>query len=146
MASTAHISHAVQGYTHAGPRGDSFGTDQHGVGHIVPPKILIGTTLALLVLTVITVAVRYIDLGEANIWIALGIAVLKATLVALFFMHLWWDRPFNSIIFVGSIFFVGLMIGFTLTDTDAYQPEIIRAEPAKVQEKLQLLESEAAEN
>lgn len=93
------------------------------VGHLVPISTLVATGTALLVLTGVTVAVRWIDLGEINIAIALGIAALKATLVALFFMHLRWDRPFNSFAFVGSVAFVALFMAFALLDTHAYFPE-----------------------
>jgi cytochrome c oxidase subunit IV len=93
------------------------------VGHLVPVSALIGTALALLVLTIVTVAVRYVDLGEANIFIALGIAVVKATLVCLFFMHLWWDRAFNSFIFVASVGFVALFMAFAMMDTSEYRAD-----------------------
>jgi cytochrome c oxidase subunit 4 len=99
--------------------------DDHGVGHVVPFKPLILTGLGLLVLTAITVAVAQIDLGEMNIWVALAVAVVKATLVALFFMHLFWDRPFNGFIFVGSIAFVVLFIALALTDTFEYRDSLI---------------------
>jgi cytochrome c oxidase subunit IV len=102
----------------------SHGNHPHPtVGHLVPYSALFGTALALLVLTVLTVAVRYVDLGEANIFVALGIAVVKATLVALFFMHLWWDRPFNSFTFVASIAFVGLFMWFAILDSGAYNED-----------------------
>jgi cytochrome c oxidase subunit 4 len=93
------------------------------VGHLVPVSTLVGTAVALLAMTVITVAVRYVDLGEMNIVVALTIAVIKGSLVALFFMHLRWDRPFNAFAFVGSIAFVGLFMGFALLDFHAYSPE-----------------------
>ena len=82
---------------------EQHGDDHPIVGHLVPMSILVWTTIALLFLTVVTVAVRYVDVGEFNIVIAIGIAVLKATLVALFFMHLKWDRPFNQIVFVACM-------------------------------------------
>ncbi len=96
----------------------------HGVGHIVPIKLLVVVGVVLLILTWITVAATYFDLGDGNIYIALAIAVIKASLVALFFMHLRWDRPFNGFIFVGSIAFVALFIAFALTDSSQYQPDI----------------------
>ena len=34
-------------------------------------------------------------------------------------MHLFWDRPFNSMIFIGCLLFVSLFIGITLTDLRA---------------------------
>ena len=90
------------------------------VGHVVPYSTLFATAGVLLFLTVVTVAVRWVDLGELNIVVALGIAAVKATLVALYFMHLRWDKPFNAITFVGSILFVALFMAFALMDTHAY--------------------------
>jgi cytochrome c oxidase subunit 4 len=101
----------------------------HGVGHVVSPKILIATALGLLVLTLITVfaaKIRFetVEMEELNIIVALGIAVVKATLVCLFFMHLRWDRPFNAFVLVGSLAFVALFITFAMTDSSEYKPEV----------------------
>jgi cytochrome c oxidase subunit 4 len=112
-----------------------------GVGHIVPVKVLAATGLALLVLTVITVWVASYDFGNINIWVALSIAALKGSLVALFFMHLRYDRPFNGIIFVVSLAFVALFISFALTDTKEYAPEIDTGDAPLVEQKLLELEN-----
>ncbi len=112
----------------------------HGVGHIVPVKTLVATGLALLVLTLITVWAAKIDLGNLNIWIALAIAVLKASLVVLFFMHLRYDRPFNGIVFVTSVAFVAIFISFALTDTKEYAPDIDTGDAPKVVEALDELQ------
>jgi len=93
----------------------------HGVGHIAPFKILLGVFLALTVLTIITVVASMFDFGEYNLIVALAIAVVKASLVVLFFMHLIWDRPFNAIVFVGCLIFVGLFISLALLDTGQYR-------------------------
>jgi len=115
----------------------AHGSDDHGnPGHIVPNRILIVTGIGLLILTWITVAVAKIDLGEANIYVALAIAVLKGSLVALFFMHLRWDRPFNQILFVGSLCFVALFMGLAMTDTAEYQDDLIPGDAPKVIEAL----------
>ena len=116
----------------------------HGVGHIVSPKILITTAVALLILTGITVmSVRIdfaeFDLKELNIFVALGIALVKATLVCLFFMHLRWDRPFNGFILVGSLAFVALFIAFAMTDSSEYQPEIQKIVTPTIQSELDKL-------
>jgi cytochrome c oxidase subunit 4 len=118
--------------------GHSHGnSDEHPlVGHLVPLWILFATAGALLVLTVITVAVRYIDLGEANIWIAIGVAAVKATLVGLYFMHLKWDKPFNQLTLVGSIVFVVLLLLFTLMDSKQYQATLVPGNPQGIQTKL----------
>ncbi len=95
-------------------------------GHVAPLWALFGTFGALLVLTIATVAVTYVDLGPLNLWVALGIAVVKATLVALFFMHLFWDNKFNAFILLCGFLFVMLFIGIALLDTSQYQGELIQ--------------------
>ena len=94
------------------------------VGHIVPLKLLVATFLALVVLTVVTVAASWVDLGKANLWLAMFIAMIKASVVVLFFMHMRYDRPLNAIVFVSSLLFVVLFICLALTDTREYQPQI----------------------
>ena len=88
---------------------------------MAPLRILIGTGVALLFLTWVTVFVAKFDMGEMNIYVALSVAVVKATLVAMFFMHLRWDRPFNTLVFIGSLVFVMLFIAIALTDTAEYK-------------------------
>jgi len=106
------------------------------VGHLVPISTLIMTATALLVLTIITVAVRYIDIGEFNVWVAIGIAVIKAALVASFFMHLRWDRPFNLMVFIGCMVFVVLMMAFCVLDTSQYRNTQYTGNPPLAQETL----------
>ncbi len=100
-------------------------SESKGHVHIVPPRILLGVWAALLVLTVLTVAVTRVDLGALNVWVALGIATVKAILVALFFMHLRYDKPFNSVVLVSSIFFLALFLGLALLDTLHYRADLI---------------------
>jgi cytochrome c oxidase subunit IV len=89
--------------------------------HVVPRRLLLGVFAVLLFLTFITVAVTWVDFGRtANVWIALIIAGAKAALVALYFMHLRWDSPFNGVILVCSLFFVALFIGIVVLDTKEY--------------------------
>lgn len=111
---------------------ESTGTvhDEPGGGdlhpHAVPLWLLAGVFVALLVLTVLTVAVTYVDLGAAmNVAIALAIAAVKGVLVAEIFMHLRWDRPFNRILLVGSLCAVALFIGIAMLDTTTYMPDMI---------------------
>jgi cytochrome c oxidase subunit 4 len=93
----------------------------HGVGHVVSFKILFAVFASLTVLTVITYVASLFDFGELNLFVALTIAVIKASLVVLFFMHLVWDRPFNAIVFIGCLIFVGLFISLSLLDTHQYR-------------------------
>ena len=97
----------------------------HGLAHAMPLWLLLAVWGGLLVLTVLTVAAAHHDFGRLNLWIALLIATIKASLVALFFMHLWYDKPFYAIVFIGALVFVMLFVGLALLDTTAYQPEMI---------------------
>jgi len=105
-------------HAHGGPR---IG----GVAHVLPLRLLVGVLLALLALTVVTVAAVKVDLGALNLWVAMGIATAKALLVVLFFMHLAYDRPINAILFVSALLFVLLFVGFTLMDLHHYRVEMI---------------------
>ncbi len=92
--------------------------------HIVPLRVLATVFASLVVLTVLTVAAVELDLGGANLWLAMGIATVKATIVALWFMHLRYDRLFHGVIFLSSLLFAFLFIGLTLMDTTHYRPEM----------------------
>jgi len=71
---------------------------------------------ALMVLTAITVAVAFIDVGLLNFPIAITIAITKATLVILFFMHVKYSSRLTKL-FVGmAFFFLFILFGLTLTD------------------------------
>ena len=104
---------------------DSHGHgEEHDLGHAMPISVLLTIFGALLFLTFITVAVTYVDLGRLSLWVALIIALVKATLVCLYFMHLRYDAPFHGFILVTSMMFVILFIGVTLMDTKAYSPNL----------------------
>src|ERR1700675_1095650 len=76
------------------------------------------TLISLLILTAITVGASYINFGAMNVVVALTIATIKATLVALFFMHLLHDKPVNGLIAAAGFLFLGLFLMFTLLDFD----------------------------
>lgn len=104
----------------------STDTHEHGHGddngavhaHISSVPFLGAIFAALIVLTVVTVAVSRVDLGPANSFVAVAVATVKASLVATFFMHLRHDKPFNSVIFVMSFVFLGVLIVYSLNDID----------------------------
>src|SRR5215475_2117438 len=101
---------------------DHHDDSHHGLSHVATVKVLVRTGGTLLFLTIITVLATKVDFGaNINLAIAMAIAVLKATLVVLFFMHLKYDRLFHSVIFVGAILAASLFVGFTLMDTNQYQ-------------------------
>ncbi len=86
--------------------------------HISSAKLLWTVGAALFFLTLLTVGITYIHIPEPwNIVVAVGIAVIKATIVAAFFMNLYWDTKFNVMILVMSVVFFFLLIGITLLDT-----------------------------
>lgn len=108
----------AESHGHDHDHGHGHGQGGDHVPHVLPLKVYIGTWLGLMVFTVITVAASYVDFGDVNLWIALLIATIKASLVALLFMHLRWDERFNSIILVSSLIFLAIFIGFTMSDTE----------------------------
>jgi cytochrome c oxidase subunit IV len=98
------------------------------------PKVYALVLGALLVLTAITVAASRIDFGSnmTNVIIAMLIASVKASLVALFFMHLRWDKPMSAIIFCSSLFFLALFLIGCYADTaarPAVEPTNLKVQP-----------------
>lgn len=99
--------------------------DDHGLAHVASKKILLATGGTLLVLTIITVAATRVDFGsQMNLVVAMLIATVKATLVAMYFMHLRYDKPFHTIAIVSSILFALLFVGFAFMDGNQYQRDI----------------------
>jgi cytochrome c oxidase subunit 4 len=97
--------------------------DDHGLSHVATIKVLVATGGTLLLLTIVTVLATEVDFGaNINLGIAMAIAVTKATLVILFFMHLRYDRMFHSVVFTAAILAASLFVGFTLMDSNQYQP------------------------
>ena len=84
--------------------------------HVLPLKVYFGVYGALMVLTLITVGVSMADLGQAAIYVAMAVAVVKASLVVGYFMHLKFDVRFNSLVFFGSLLFLGIFFVFTMID------------------------------
>jgi len=85
-------------------------------GHISPKSTYYAVFAALMVGTAITVAVAFVNLGAFNFPVAIGIAITKATLVILFFMHAKYSSRLTKL-FVGTAFFF-LLVLLTLTMTD----------------------------
>src|SRR5688500_10338781 len=85
-------------------------------GHISPKSTYYAIFGSLMVLTAITVAVAFINLGRLNFPVALGIAILKATLVILFFMHVKYSSRLTKLICGGAFFFLAVLFGLTMSD------------------------------
>ncbi len=79
--------------------------------------VYLAVWLGLLVLTVLTYVLARIHLpGAWAVTVALLIALTKGTLVALFFMHLWYQAGANRLVFLTSLVFVALLIGLIIAD------------------------------
>lgn len=112
-------------------------SDHSAPGHIIPFSYTIGTFIALLFLTAITVGVAQFDLGALDMPVALLVAGVKASVVSLFFMHLRWDRPINILVLIGSIFFVVLFLVITMFDTGQNLDLKYSGDSSKVKEVLE---------
>ena len=66
-------------------------------------------------------AAATIDTGAWEVWLSIGIATVKAVLVALYFMHLRYDRSFNSVVFLAALLCLALFLVLTLADADVYR-------------------------
>jgi cytochrome c oxidase subunit 4 len=89
----------------------------HVKPHVTPLKVYLAVAAALLALTAITVGVSFIPLGGWNAVVAVGIASIKALLVAFIFMHLWYDRKIYLVIFSTAILMLTIFIALTMFDT-----------------------------
>jgi cytochrome c oxidase subunit 4 len=84
--------------------------------HIVPVKVYYGVFGALMFFTWLTYSVAYVDLGGLNLIVALTIAIVKATLVILFFMHVKYSTTLTKAIVASGFFFFLIMVFFTMND------------------------------
>lgn len=77
--------------------------------HIVQPKSYYKIFGALMVLTILTIVVAFFDFDALNDVVAMTIAVTKATLVILFFMHVYWSTRLTKTIVVAGFFWLAIM-------------------------------------
>lgn len=86
------------------------------LGHIVPFSTYRNVFLALVVLTVFTVAIAQVDFGNMNLVIAMFVASIKAGIVAMYFMHLKYENPLTWLYVFFPLFLLALMIGLIFLD------------------------------
>jgi cytochrome c oxidase subunit IV len=100
-------------------------SDQEQRGHIVPVGIYVRIFLGLIVLTGITTAAAYVDLGAMNTVVALAIAVVKMLLVVLFFMHVKYSTNLTRLVIIAGFFWLAILVALTLSDelTRHWTPE-----------------------
>ena len=84
--------------------------------HVTSRKTYFAVFFALLFLTFATVAVSRVELGRLNTVVALTIAVTKAVLVVLFFMHIRYSTRLTKLVVVGGFMWLALLIGLTMAD------------------------------
>jgi cytochrome c oxidase subunit IV len=84
--------------------------------HVVPVRIYITIFLTLMVFTALTVFASFKDFGPGNTIIAVSIAVIKATLVILYFMHVRYNDNIVRIAVFAGFLWLGVMIVLTLSD------------------------------
>jgi cytochrome c oxidase subunit 4 len=86
------------------------------MSHVVATRIYYGVFAALMVLTAATVWIATINLGFFNPVVALSIALIKATLVVLFFMHLRYSTRLTVVVLVAGLAWLLILLVLTLTD------------------------------
>ncbi len=84
--------------------------------HVVPLRVYLIVFGLLLLLTALTIGMAYQDLGALNTPLALGIAVTKAALVVLFFMHVRYTRGLTWVFVAAGFLWLAILLVFTLTD------------------------------
>ena len=85
-------------------------------GHISPKSTYYTIFGALMVFTAITVAAAFVNLGSFNFPVAIAIAITKATLVILFFMHAKYSSRLTKLVVSGAFFFLVVLLTLTMTD------------------------------
>jgi len=85
--------------------------------HVVSSKLYVGIWATLMVLTVVTASVAFIDLGPFNTVVCLVIATLKALLVVLVFMHVkYTSERLTKMVIISAIFWLLILLGLSLSD------------------------------
>jgi cytochrome c oxidase subunit 4 len=92
--------------------------------HVVPVRTYIFVFLTLLAMTGLTVWAANQDFGPLNMVVALGIAIFKATLVILFFMHVKYSSRLTQLVVGAALLWLGILIVGTLQDY--YSPDVSR--------------------
>ena len=83
---------------------------------ITPTRTYLAVFIGLIVLTLLTYLVATRDFGALNTPIALSIAVLKASLVVIYFMGVRYNTPLTKVVVVAGFFWLLIMFGITMGD------------------------------
>jgi cytochrome c oxidase subunit 4 len=84
--------------------------------HIVPRRIYYTIFGVLMLGTYLTVQAAFVDLGALNTIVAMLIAVSKATIVVLFFMHVKYSTRLTWVVVIAAVFWLGILLALTGSD------------------------------
>jgi cytochrome c oxidase subunit 4 len=85
--------------------------------HIITPRVYSLVYVALIVLTFSTLGIARMELGEqAHLWVGLAIAAVKAGLVVLFFMHVWYSSRLTWVVALSGLLWLAILIAYVMTD------------------------------
>jgi cytochrome c oxidase subunit IV len=90
--------------------------EQHAEHHIVSPMVYLIIFGALLVCTALTIGASYLEMGAWNPVVAIAIAVFKATLVVLFFMHVKYSSKLTKLTVGAGVFTFLILVGMSMSD------------------------------
>ena len=88
----------------------------HSEHHIVPKRVYFLVFITLIVMTWVTAYVSTVDLGRLNIYVALSIAIFKASLVILFFMHVKYGTKLTKMIVLAGLYWLLLLLFIAMAD------------------------------
>ena len=91
-------------------------SEHHAEHHLVPLKVYFFVFFSLMIGTALTVAAAYVEMGWLNTPVALAIAICKASLVVLFFMHVRYNTPLMWVFAATGFFCLVILLALTLQD------------------------------
>src|SRR5215213_3911615 len=100
--------------------------------HVSPISLYITIFLALMVLTGLTVAAAFVNLGQFNFLVAMVIAGFKASLVIWYFMHVKYQSSLTKLTVATGLFFLAILLGMMLIDYGgrAFSPQMAPTDPS----------------
>ncbi len=84
--------------------------------HVSPVSLYLTIFFALMILTGVTVAASFVNLGQFNFAVAMLVAGFKASLVVWFFMHVKYQSHLTKLTVATGLFFLALLLGMSLID------------------------------
>jgi cytochrome c oxidase subunit IV len=84
--------------------------------HVVSVQTNVIVFVALLILLFATVVAAYLPLGPLHLPVAMTIASVKALLIGLFFMHIYYSHRLTWIVSTAALFWLGILLALTLSD------------------------------